>query len=125
MKIAFITPTKDRPDDIRKMMESYAAQSRRPDQIIVVYGSGEPVEKVVHEVEGLEVDYLRWTDKPSAAAQRNGGLKLVRDDIELVCFFDDDQILHQDALEKMLLFWESADQEVGGAQRFPALCQRS
>ena len=74
MKIVFVTPTKDRPDDIRKMLESFSAQGRRPDQIIVVDGSGEPVEKVVHEVEGLEVDYLRWTDKPSAAAQRNGRL---------------------------------------------------
>jgi glycosyltransferase involved in cell wall biosynthesis len=89
MKITFITPTKDRPDDIRKMLEGFAPQTRPPEQIIVVDGSGEPVEKVVHAVERLKIDYLRWTDKPSAAAQRNGGLKLVMDDIELVCFFDD------------------------------------
>ena len=114
-RIAFITPTKDRPEDLRKMLASLAGQTHKPDQVIVVDASGEPVEAVVHSIDGLEVDYLRWTEKPSAAAQRNGGLALLRDEIGLVCFFDDDQILHPDALEKMLAFWQVASDKVGGA----------
>jgi len=97
------------------MLVSLDGQTRRPDQVIVVDASAEPVEGVVRSVRGLSVDYLRWTDKPSAAAQRNGGLNLVRDDIDLVCFFDDDQILHPDGIEKMLAFWETAGADVGGA----------
>jgi glycosyltransferase involved in cell wall biosynthesis len=115
MKIAFIIPTKDRPEDLRKMLRSLAAQTRRADQVIVVDASGEPAETVVRSVGGLSVDYLRWQEKPSAAAQRNGGLALVRGDMDLVCFFDDDQILHPDALEKMLAFWETVGADVGGA----------
>jgi len=115
MKIAFITPTKDRPEDLRKMLQSLAGQTRKPDQVIVVDASGDPVEAEVRGIEGLCVDYLRWEEKPSAASQRNGGIALVRDDIDLVCFFDDDQILRPDALEKMLAFWQAAAGDVGGA----------
>lgn len=97
------------------MLASLAAQTRRPDQVIVVDAGAEPVDEVVRSVEGVSVDYLRWTDKPSAAAQRNGGLAMVRDDIDLVCFFDDDQVLHPDALERMLAFWQTASADVGGA----------
>ncbi len=115
MKIAFVIPTKDRSADLRKMLQSLAGQTRRPDQVIVVDASAEPVEAVVRSIGELSVDYLRWSEKPSAAAQRNGGLALVRDDMDLVCFFDDDEILHPDALEKMLAFWKTAGAEVGGA----------
>lgn len=106
MKIAFITPTKDRPDDIRKMLSSYMSQTRRPDQVIIVDSSLESVSNVVHEFPHLEIAYKRWEKTPSAADQRNGGIELLRDDIDLVCFFDDDQILHVDAIEKMVDFWQ-------------------
>ena len=114
-EIVFITPTKDRPEDLRKMLVSLSGQTQRPDQVIVVDASVEPTDEIVRSVEGLSVDYLRWTDKPSAAAQRNGGLSKVRDDIDLVCFFDDDQILHPDGIEKMLAFWHTAPEDLGGA----------
>ncbi len=115
LKIAFITPTKDRPEDLKKMLESFASQTRKPDQVIIVDASANSVKSVCDSIEGLEIDYIRWEKKPSAAAQRNGGLSMVRDDIDLVCFFDDDQILHIDALEKMLLFWQSAESKIVGA----------
>ncbi len=114
-RIAFVTPTKDRPEDLRKMLQSLAAQTRTADQVIVVDASYAPVETVVRSINELPIDYLRWSEKPSAAAQRNGGLALIRSDMDLVCFFDDDQILHPDALEKMLAFWETVGAEVGGA----------
>ena len=97
------------------MLASLAGQTRRPDQVIVVDASVEPVERIVQSIGGLAAEYVRWTGKPSAAAQRNAGLTKVREDIGLVCFFDDDQILHPDGIEKMLAFWGTAGAEVGGA----------
>lgn len=105
MKIAFITPTKDRPSEIRKMLTSYMAQTHQPDQVIVVDASRDPVEDVIAEFPELNIDYKRWTKEPSAAAQRNGGLELLADDINLVCFFDDDQVLHKDAITRMVSNW--------------------
>lgn len=107
MKLAVITPTKDRPQDIRKMLHSFMAQSHRPDQVIIVDSSSAPVSAVVDEFPALKINYKRWTEKPSAAGQRNGGIELLQNGIDLVCFFDDDQVLHPDAIEKMLAFWES------------------
>lgn len=80
MKIAFITPTKDRPDDIRKMLNSYMVQTRRPGQVVIVDSSAEPVSDVVDEFPELKIDYKCLTEKPSAAGQRNGGIELLRDE---------------------------------------------
>lgn len=114
MKIAFITPTKDRPEDIRRMLKSFEAQTRRPDQVIVVDAGAKPVSEVVQEFAGLKIDYIRWHHEPSAAAQRNGGIAMLQGDIDLVCFFDDDQTLYPDAIEKMLTFWEDSNKSPKG-----------
>jgi len=116
MNIAFITPTKDRPAEIANMLESFAAQTRRPNQVIVLDASAEPVQAIVGGFsDRLPVRYVRWEGRPSAAAQRNAGIAHVAPDADLVCFFDDDQILHPDALERMLDFWATAGPETGGA----------
>lgn len=107
MKFAIITPTKDRPDDIRKMLHSFMMQTKKPDQVIIVDSSTEPISHVIDEYPSLKINYYRWTKKPSAAGQRNGGIALLHAEIDLVCFFDDDQVLHADAIENMITFWES------------------
>lgn len=113
--MAFITPTRNRPDSLARMLESLAAQSRRPDQVIVVDAGDEPALDPASPFAGLPLDYVRWTDPPSSATQRNAGLERVKADIDLVCFFDDDQELHPDAVEKMLKFWEAALPDIGAA----------
>jgi len=54
-RIVFVTPTKDRPGDLRKMLASLAGQTRRPDQVIVDT-SAEPAESVVLSVRGCGVE---------------------------------------------------------------------
>lgn len=118
LRIAFITPTKDRPEDLRRMLNSLANQTRRPDQVIVVDASTESVESVCREFPVLAVDYLRWTAAPSAAAQRNGGLELLKPEITWVCFFDDDQVLYPDALEKAVDFIQKNSDPLFGGLAF-------
>jgi glycosyltransferase involved in cell wall biosynthesis len=114
MNLAVIVATKDRPTDLRTMLSSVAAQTRRPDQVVVVDASAESVESVAHEFPGLAIRYLRhWP--PSAAAQRNTGLAAVDPRCDLVGFMDDDIVLEPDAIEKMLQFWQTAGDRVGGA----------
>ncbi len=115
MRIAFITPTRDRPEPLSRMLKSLAAQSRRPDQVIVVDAGNRTVRDRVVPVNGLDMHYLRWTGAPSSSSQRNAGLDLLKREIDLVCFFDDDQELHHDALEKMLQFWQTAPPDIGAA----------
>lgn len=121
MRLAMITPTKDRPADLRQMLKSFAVQTVKPQQVVIVDASPEPDAALVGEFPELAIKYRHFTDKPSAAAQRNAGLALLDDDIELVGFFDDDQTLEPDALEKMLAFWQAerdrvvAGKTLGGA----------
>jgi glycosyltransferase involved in cell wall biosynthesis len=112
-KIAFVVPTKDRPEDLRKMLASLQAQTRLPDQLIVVDGSNPDVRHVVDEFATLRIEYVR-VFPPSLAKQRNAGMKQVRQDITLAGYLDDDIVLEPDAVEKMLQFWEGSGADLGG-----------
>lgn len=114
LKVAFIIATKDRPDDLRKTLQSVESQSVVPDQMIVVDASESPVEHVTREFPGLCLDYLRHLP-PSAAAQRNAGIAIVGADIDLIGFMDDDIVIEPQAVAVMLRFFEDASREVGGA----------
>jgi glycosyltransferase involved in cell wall biosynthesis len=113
-RIAFVVPTKDRPDDLRKMLASLAQQTRRPDQVVVVDGSDPEVRQVVDEAPLLDVEYVREFP-PSLARQRNAGMARLRGDITLAGYLDDDIVLEPEAVQRMLDFWEKAGSDIGGA----------
>jgi GT2 family glycosyltransferase len=96
------------------MLKSFDEQTQLPDQIIVVDGGIQQVNEVVHEFPKLNIKYLRCIP-PSAARQRNMGIKAVNQDSTLIGFLDDDTVLEVDALEKIMDFWEKAPKDIGGA----------
>jgi len=112
-KIGFVVATKDRPDDLGKMLQSISDQSIHPEQIIIVDASVEPVEKITIKFHQLNIKYVRhpW---PSASKQRNAGIKSIGPDIELIGFLDDDIVFELGAMEKMLDFWRQAPEDIGG-----------
>jgi len=115
-EIAFVVPTKDRPDDLRRLLRSLAGQSRRPAEVIVVDGGDRPIRGILDDpaFAGLNLRYERCRP-PSASRQRNRGLALVSPRIPLVGFIDDDTVLAPGALERMAEFWAAAGPDVGGA----------
>ena len=116
-KIAFVVATKDRPAELERLLLSVAGQERKPDEIIVVDGSAASAAAVLARP-GLSVLSLRYARclPPSAARQRNRGIALVRSDIDLIGFLDDDAVLAPGAMARMMDFWDSAGPEIGGAQ---------
>lgn len=96
------------------MLASLRAQTRRPHQIVVVDGSEQPVEDIVASFRDLLVEYVRCVP-PSLARQRNAGMAKLAPDISVAGYLDDDVVLEPDAIERMLAFWETADNEIGGA----------
>jgi glycosyltransferase involved in cell wall biosynthesis len=104
LRAGFVVATKDRPDDLRKMLQSLSDQSIHPEQIIIVDASVEPVEKIPTKFHQLNIKYIRhpW---PSASKQRNIGIKAIDPDIELIGFLDDDIVFEPGAMEKMFEFW--------------------
>lgn len=113
IRLALVVPTKDRPEDLAKLLASLAAQTRRPAQLIVVDGSDPAVKGVCDAAQGLKVDYVREFP-PSLAAQRNAGMRQLRADITHAGYLDDDIVLEPDAIEQMLRAWERVGADVGG-----------
>ncbi len=115
LSFAIVVPTRNRPADIRKLLDNLIIQSVYADQLVIVDSSDVGQEDVIDEYRDLSVEYYRYEGEPSAAAQRNAGLDFLRDDIDLVCFVDDDIFFQPDAIKVMIDFWRSADSSVCGA----------
>lgn len=112
--VSVVIPTKDRPDELSRMLETMAAQTVAPLEVIVVDASEPPVEAVAIEHSDLPMRYLRHLP-PSSAQQRNRGLETVSPDATFVMFVDDDVLLRPDALERMFAYFAEAPAPVAGA----------
>lgn len=112
--LSLVVPTKDRREDLLRMLASLASQTRLPDQVIIVDGSDPPIEDAIIMFVGLAMEYVR-VFPPSLALQRNAGMARLRPGITLAGYLDDDVVLEPDAIENMLTFWEASGPEVGGA----------
>lgn len=112
-RLALVVPTKDRPADLRKLLESIALQTRPPDQLVVVDGSEPPVRFVCDAFPALPLDYVR-VFPPSLAKQRNAGMAQLRPDITHAGYLDDDIVLEPDAIDRIMRASSEADGDVGG-----------
>ena len=112
--ISLVVATKDRPNDLRILLESLHSQTVPPGEIVVVDAGSVPVEAVALDFPELRIRYLRhWP--PSAAAQRNAGIMACAPDATLIGFADDDTTFEPRAFEIMLDFWNEAAPEILGA----------
>ena len=130
--VSLVVATKDRPDDLRRMMGSLQNQTMPPMEIVVVDASSNSVEAILKEFPALSLRYLRHLP-PSAAAQRNAGIHDCSASATLIGFADDDVIFEPKAFELMMRFWDAAPPETLGAafnllnypQRGPSLLKNS
>lgn len=113
-QIAYVVPTKDRPNDLAKLLESLRRQTSPPRQIIIVDASEAPIASLCETFPELSITYVR-VFPPSLARQRNAGMAALSDGITIAGYLDDDLELAPDATERMLAFWEAAGEKVGGA----------
>ena len=114
ISLAFVIPTKDRGEDLRRMLASLVDQTKLPDQVIVVDGGGVAVPWCVAEFPNLQINYVRLLP-PSLSAQRNAGMAMLRPEITHAGYLDDDVVLEPDAVLEMAAFWGVAEENVGGA----------
>lgn len=111
--LAFIVPTKDRPAQLEKLLESLAKQTQGCGRIVVVDG-GESVEHVIADFQGrLAIDYIHCP-VPGQIKQRNMGIGMLGTKYKLLGFLDDDLVLEPDALGKMVKFWNQVEDNTAG-----------
>ncbi|MBF0251425.1 MAG: glycosyltransferase [Alphaproteobacteria bacterium] len=114
LKLAYVVPTKDHPDDLEKFLDSLTRQTRMPDQVIIVDGSDPAVKNICDAFADLPLTYVREFP-PSLARQRNAGMAALTDDITVAGYMDDDLVLEPETTERMAAFWVGAGDDVGGA----------
>ncbi len=113
-RLALVIATKDRPNELRRLLLSVRRQTRRPEQIIIVDGGAAPVGDVVGAFDDLNITYRRSLP-PSSSRQRNEGIDLAGPDITLIGFLDDDCVLEDDSIRAMMDFWVTVYDDVAGA----------
>lgn len=102
--ISVIVPTIGRPGSLLALLDSLAAQSRKPDEVIVSDGSpGEEVARVVAQPiwtsRGLNVKRIS-VQPPNAVSQRVAAIAESRG--EYLLMLDDDVVLEPDCVEQMV-----------------------
>jgi glycosyltransferase involved in cell wall biosynthesis len=111
--LAVVIPTKDRPVQLEKLLNSLAAQSTPAGAIVVVDhgGAAEPI--VDRFKDSLPVICIQ-SAVPGQLFQRNIGIRAVCSNHRLIGFVDDDLVFEADAMERMIEFWNRAAKNTAG-----------
>jgi GT2 family glycosyltransferase len=113
-KLAIIIATKDRPKEIKRLLESVCSQDLKPAQVIIVDGGNSSCKEVEESFPDLRIDYVRKVPA-SLTVQRNIGISRLAGDVTLAAFLDDDIVIEDGALKNMVSFFKAAPADVGGA----------
>ncbi len=114
MTSSFVICTKDREEDLRKALRSIAAQSKLPDEVVIV-DSGQDEElggRLVDEVPS-QIKFCYVRSIPGLTVQRNVGIKNSTGDV--IMFIDDDVVLEPGYVESVLAVFSQDKEGVIGA----------
>ena len=111
--LALLVPTKDRPEHVRGLLESLAAQTIRCGRVLVV-ATGTNISHVVESFrDRLPVEYFH-SETPGQIHQRNLGLSQLDERTPLIGFLDDDVVIEPEALERMIECWNRIEEDSAG-----------
>lgn len=111
--IAFVIPSKDRPQKVFNVLDSLAQQSVQCGRVIVVCSGSDISEIVFRFKDCLSVEYY-YSSIPGQLRQRNLGISKLNSSTKLVGFLDDDIVLKPNAIEKLISFWNKIEPETAG-----------
>ena len=115
MTFSLIVCTYQRPKALLDLLNSVDQQSLYPDQILIVDGSLDSATKEAlneREFQNLEY-YMVWEQDRGLTRQRNYGIQKITEDIEIICFLDDDIILEPDYFEKLNATYTTYPEAIG------------
>ena len=113
--LSLIICTYERASSLQKLLLSIKKQSLYPNEILVIDGSLGNKSKLM--LEELSVSNLRYFsvdyNNRGLTKQRNFGIEKLNSDSEIVCFLDDDTVLHKDYFKNIKERFD-ADQSITG-----------
>jgi len=116
MKISLVIATYQRPNPLRKLLDSIGKQTIKPFEVIVVDASDNELTKIIFENRtfDLNVNYQEVSfEHKGSAQQRNYGVKLVDKESDIIAFLDDDLVVEPDYFEKILETYKNYPDAIG------------
>lgn len=115
MKFSLIICTYMRPEPLLKLLQSVEVQTIYPDEVIIVDGSTDDATEAVlqqHIFDNLK--YFKVLDhERGLTKQRNYGVVRVGEEIEVVCFLDDDTVIEVDYFEQIINTYQLYPEALG------------
>lgn len=104
-----------RPQPLLKLLESVEKQSLYPNEILIVDGSkDEETESKLQKNSFENLKYFKVAEKDRGLTrQRNFGIAKVGDEIEIICFLDDDTVLTKTYFEALLKTYKVFPEALG------------
>lgn len=110
--LAIIIPTKDRPDEVKRHLDSISDQGCSIGRIIIVASGYDIKNMVIKFRKNLPVEYYR--SEPGQIRQRNLGIKKLDASTKLVACMDDDVTYYKGAIKEMIRFWNTVEENTAG-----------
>lgn len=104
MKFSLIICTYMRPKPLLKLLQSVQEQTVYPDGILIIDGStNNETKSILEENVFQNLNYFKVSpENRGLTKQRNFGIERVEDEMDVVCFLDDDTVLENDYFEQLL-----------------------
>ncbi|MEZ7503835.1 glycosyltransferase family 2 protein [Flavobacterium sp. Arc2] len=104
MKFSLIICTYMRPEPLLKLLQSVQKQTVYPNEILIIDGSKDDATQTVLQLNFFDnLKYFKVLENERGLTrQRNYGVERVGEQIEVVCFLDDDTVLEVDYFEQIL-----------------------
>ena len=110
--VSVVIPTMNRPDELKKTLDSYFDGDRWPDQVIVIDQTQDT--SLRNKVEGIvksysiksNIEYV-YQNTPSSTKARNTGIRFCENDI--IVFSDDDITAQKETLENVFEIMKNMD----------------
>jgi glycosyltransferase involved in cell wall biosynthesis len=116
MFVSVIVATKDRHNDLFKLISSLSKQSLLPDELVIVDSSESNDASFTSDI--LKVKYIP-TDRIGGSVQRNIGILNADVNADILLFLDDDMLLDKDYLQVIVnVFQEDVEGLIGGMNGF-------
>jgi GT2 family glycosyltransferase len=115
MKFSLVICTYMRPQPILDLLQSVQEQTMYPDEILIVDSStNNETENILIENYFDNLHYFQVTSEHRGLTkQRNYGIERVQNEMEIVCFLDDDTILGNDYFEQLLKTYTIHPEAIG------------
>jgi GT2 family glycosyltransferase len=104
-----------RPQPLLNLLQSVQGQTIYPDEILIIDGSdNKDTEFILKENPFENSKYFRVSSECTGLTkQRNFGIERVGNEMEVVCFLDDDTVLEKDYFEQLLKTYQMYPEALG------------